>query len=411
MVHLSFLPKRRSVILMPLAFGLCAVYGADAIADAGDVLRPYVGLMVAHDDNLFHLSNSDQAQTFLGSSSLADTYRRLSAGIDIEKQFSQQRLIASLNLSRTRFNHYSQLDNDGKDLSVALNWHLGTHIDGNVGTSYVETLTPFAEFRTQERNLRTQKHIFADAGWRFHPAWRVRGSVSGDRLDYALQSQRASDRDLTAEEIGLDYLAADNGTIGVQVGHSTGAYRFKELIGPFAVANDYSQTEVLGKADWLVTGKTRLQFLGGWVERKHDAFSERDYRGVSARATAIVKATGKVTFTGSLWHEIGSVDDLAASYSVNNGISLNTVWDATSKLRMELVGRDEKRDYSGTAALPILQLSTRKSTYRYLSLTGTYVPTRNWQLALTGYHDQQSSNVDVNSYRSNGLMFNSRYQY
>ena len=397
--------------LAPLCVAVAALYHATAQAEQGNVIRPYVGLMVARDDNLFHLNSPAQGQQYLDSSNLADTYRRMSAGVDIDKTVGQQRIVTSLNLNRTLFNQYRQLDNDGKDLTAKLVWRVGTHVDGNVGSSYVETLTPFSEFRTQERNLRTQRHHFIDGGWRFHPSWRARASVSRDRLDYALASQRANDRNLTAEELGLDYLAANSNTVGVQVGHSTGAYRFAELIGPVAVANDYSQNELKAKLDWLVTGKTRVQFLGGWVERKHQAFTARDYRGFNARLVTSLPVTAKVAFTGNLWHEIGSVDDLTASYSVNNGASVDTTWSATSKIQVALSARAERRAFSGTAALPILQLSTRQSNYRYLSLGATYLPTRNWQLALTGYRDQESSNVGALSYHANGLVLNSRYEF
>ena len=404
-------PNFQRAALAPILLGIAVLCSGRAQAEQGDVIRPYVGFLVAHDDNLFHLNSPEQGQQYLGSSSLADTYRRMSAGVDIDKTVSQQRVVASLNLNRTQFSHYRQLDYDGKDLSAKLLWHLGTHIDGTVGTSYAETLTPFAEFRTQERNLRTQRHDFADAGWRFHPSGRVRASVSRDRLDYALDSQRANDRNLTAEEIGLDYLAADANSVGVQLGHSTGAYRFTELIGPVAVANDYSQSEIKAKVDWMFSCKTRMQFLGGWVERKHQAFTDRDYRGLNARLIGTLQATGKIGLVGNLWHEIGAVDDLTASYSVNNGVSLDANYSATSKIQVSASGRLEQRSFSGTAALPILQLSTRHSQYRYMSLGATYLPTRNWQITVIGYHDQDASSNNVLSYHANGLTMNARYEF
>ncbi len=397
--------------LSPILFATAVLCSGHVQAEQGDVIRPYIGFLVAHDDNLFHLNSPEQGQQTIGSTSLADTYRRMSAGVDIDKMVSQQRVVASLNLSRTQFNHYRQLDSDGKDLSAKLLWHVGPHIDGTVGTSYVESLTPFTEFRTQERNLRTQRHDFVDAGWRFHPSGRVRASVSRDRLDYALDSQRANDRNLTAEELGLDYLAADANIVGIQLGHSTGAYRFTELIGPVAVANDYSQSEIKGKVDWIFSGKTRVQFLGGWVERKHQAFTERDYRGFNGRLIGTLQVTSKTGLVGNLWHEIGAVDDLTASYSVNNGVSLDANYSATAKIQVTSSWRLEQRRFSGTAALPILQLSVRRSNYRYVSLGATYLPTRNWQIAAVGYHDQDASNIDALSYHANGVTMNARYEF
>ena len=398
-------------MLAPLSLAVLSLFAAPAMAVAPDSFKPYVSIGLTHDDNLFHLNNSDLGDALIGTRDLGDTSRRLGIGIDIEKQLSQQRLFASLNLNRTQYNHFTQLNNDGKDLSAHLNWHFGSHVDGNVGGSYVESLTPVTSFRTQDRNSRTDKHVFADAGWQFHPSWRVRGALAQDRLRYDLESQRANNRNLSSEEVGLDYLGADSATIGVQVGHSTGAYQFPEVVGMVAVANDYTQNELKGKVDAMVTGKTRLQFLGGWVERRHAAFDARDYRGLNGRLIATWAATGKINVIGNLWHEIGSVDDLTASYSVNNGISADATWDLSAKVRLAASLRNEQRRYAGDAALPILQLSTRRDTYRNVSLTGIYLPTRNWQFNLTGYHDQTSSNFDPASYRSNGVAFQTRYAF
>ncbi|UUZ49878.1 hypothetical protein LP420_06980 [Massilia sp. B-10] len=61
-----------------------------------------------------------------------------------------------------------------KDLRVNWNWHLGDHLDGNLGTSYVKALAPFVNFHGRERNLRSERRQFADAGYLLHPSWRLR---------------------------------------------------------------------------------------------------------------------------------------------------------------------------------------------------------------------------------------------
>ena len=132
-------------MLAPLSLAVASLFAAPAMAAAPDSFKPYVSVGVTHDDNLFHLNNSDLGAALIGTRDLGDTSRRLGVGIDIEKQLSQQRLFASLNASRTQYNHFTQLNNDGKDLSAHLNWHLGSHIDGNVGGSYVESLTPVVD--------------------------------------------------------------------------------------------------------------------------------------------------------------------------------------------------------------------------------------------------------------------------
>ncbi|MFT5535219.1 MAG: exopolysaccharide biosynthesis operon protein EpsL [Candidatus Paceibacteria bacterium] len=400
-------------LLAPLTMAVCALFCTNAVANPEDVFQPYVGLSYAHNDNVYGLSSAEQGRA-LGIDSLADTYRVMSAGINIDKQISQQHLIANLGLSRSNYDRFTQLDNDGKNALVKLDWQIGSRITGNIGASYAEALSPDRGFVTQERNLRTQKQVFFDGAWRFHPSWQVRGKMTRDQLAYALESQRANDRNVNAEEIGIDYLSAGSGSIGLQAGHSTGAYKFPELVGQFnqfRIGNDYSQNEFKGKIDWIASGKTRLQFLGGWVERKHAAFTDRDFSGPNARLIANYALTSKIALTANVYREIGSVDDTTASFTLNNGVSLGSTWDLTSKVQLSANASTVKRKYDGTPALPTLQLSTRSDSYRNISVGANYIPTRKWSISLNAYRTEQSTNFQQGNFTSNGVTLSTRYAF
>jgi predicted chitinase len=68
---------------------------------------------------------------------------------------------------------------------------------------------------------------------------------------------------------------------------------------PAAPINAYEQNEVKAKVDWQLTGKTWLQFLGGWAKREYDNNPQRDSSEPSARLTAYWKATGKTAFSSA----------------------------------------------------------------------------------------------------------------
>ncbi len=400
-------------LLAPLTMAACALFCGSAMAESGDVFQPYVGLSYAHNDNVYGLSSVEQGRAF-GIDSLADTYRVMSAGINIDKQISQQHLLASFGLSRSTYDRFTQLNNDGKNARVALEWQIGSRFTGNVGTSYAEALSPDRGFVTQERNLRTQKQVFLDGAWRFHPSWQLRGKMTRDELAYALESQRANDRNVNSEEIGIDYLSANNSSIGIQAGHSTGAYKFPEVVGQFnqfRIGNDYSQNEFKGKIDWVASGKTRLQFLGGWVQRKHAAFTDRDFSGPNARLIANYALTSKIALTANVYREIGSVDDTTASFTLNDGVSLASTWDVTSKIQLSANASTEKRKYDGTPSLPTLQTSTRSDSYRNLSVGANYIPTRKWTISLNAFHTEQSANFQQGNFTSNGVTLSTNFAF
>jgi exopolysaccharide biosynthesis operon protein EpsL len=393
---------------------LGAVTCLPAFAAEDDVFRPYVGYSFAYDNNVLGIPNGANPS----GANLSDTSRHAEAGLAFNKRVSQQVLSAKLNVSHVTYERMGQLNNDSKDLLANWNWHVGDRVEGNLGASYVQALSPFVNFnsqdvniQSQERNLRTQRREFFDGSWRLHPSWRLRAGLSRDKLSYDLTTQNAGDRNELTSEFGFDYLVPSGSTVGVQVRHTRGDLPNPQQIDSLVVDNSYDQNEIKAKINWLLTGKTQLQFLGGYVQRKHDFFPARDYSGLNARLIGIWKPTGKIGVTLSGWREIGALDDLTASYTLNQGVSVGSTWDWTSKLRLDGQLKYETSDFSGAAAFTSLLPVDRKDTFSTASLKLTYRPTDHLQLAALLYRKNKDSNIAGNSYPNNGMMLSSRYEF
>lgn len=388
----------------PLGLLAGTIFFQPALAAPGDTFQPYLSYTYSYDDNLRR-----RPTVSVSAADTSDIFHRAEGGILIDKSISKQRLTANLNFSRTTFNQFTELDNNAKDLQGNWNWRLGNHLEGNLGASYAQALTPYsAEYQSNERNLRTQRREFFDAAWRLHPSWRLRGGFSHYQLEYDLATQKFGDRTEDATELGLDYLAASGSTVGVLVRHVKGGFPTPQQIGPLVVDNSYSQNEYKGKIDWLISGKSRLQFLGGWVERKHDFFPARDASGPSVRMIANWLPTGKVGMTLTAWRDINASDDLTASYTLNKGLSLASNWDMLAKVRMDALIKVEKRDFSGATAYTALLPSNRQDTSRYASLSLTYAVMQNLQISASVFRDDLKSNIALSDYRAKGMMINLR---
>lgn len=387
-----------------LHLGALANLPAQAAPD--QVLRPYVGYTVAQDDNLLGIGDGVTRP----GEPVSATSRQAEAGLLVDKRIGQQVLSSALQFTKTTYDQLPELNNDGKDLRANWNWHLGDYLDGNVGASYVQALAPFVNFHSRERNLRSERREFVDGGWLLHPSWRVRAGVSRDSLAYDLASQQGGNRIENVGEIGLDYLARSGSTIGTQLRHTRGQFPNRQQVDALLVDNSYDQDELKAKVSWLVTGKTQLQFLGGLVQRKHDAFPARDYRGLNARLNANWQAGAKLGVALGAWREIGALDDVTASYTLNQGLSLGSTWDLTDKVRIDGLLKRETSDYSGTAPISST-LPARKDTVRSASLKLVYRATPHLQLSTQAYRNKRQSNLAGNSYPSSGLLVRARYEF
>jgi exopolysaccharide biosynthesis operon protein EpsL len=391
-----------------LQLGAAACIPALAATDPAvqpEVLQPYIGYGVGQDNNLLGLDPAASPGQPVSSLS-----RHAQAGMLVDKRINQQVITAALQFTHNTYDQLPELDNNGKDLRANWNWHLGNYLDGNVGSSYVQSLAPFIVFHSRARNMRTERREYADGGWLLHPRWRVRAGVSKDWLAYDLQSQAVADRVENVGELGLDYLAPSGSTIGAQLRHARGNMPNPQQIGTLSVDNSYTQDELKAKVSWLVTVKTQLQFLGGLVQRRHDTFSARDYRGLNARLNANWQASSKVGVSVGTWREIGAIDDVTASYALNTGASVGPTWDITDKLRLESQLKRETSVFSGSAGISSTT-PPRQDTVNSAVLKLVYQTTPHVKLSFQAYRTNRLSTLPGSSYPGTGFLLNARYEY
>ncbi|WUR14813.1 outer membrane beta-barrel protein [[Empedobacter] haloabium] len=399
---LSFHP---SVRMVPLALAAALVCGA-ASAEISDTIHPFVALGYTYDDNLLRLPDNagDGVQR-------SDRARQAQAGVIVERPIGRQRLSATAKVSRVNFDHYSQLDYNGKDLKADLYWQLGNRLSGLLGGSYVETLTPFSDYNSSERNLRTTRREYVNAAWRFHPSWQVRGGVTRNRNEYELLAQRVNNRQEDLAEVGADYLASSGSKVGLVVRHWKGHYMNPRRINGVALDDDYTQDELKASVNWRFSGVTYIEMLAGYAKRKHAFFTGRDSSGVNGRAAVTWAPLGKVRFNADVWREFAAVESFVVSNSLNKGASVAATWTVTSKMQATASVRRENREFEQLPSVNFRGEASDRSTSAQLGLT--YAPTIGTQLGLTAFREKRNGSplAGTNDYKANGLSINASVQF
>lgn len=348
---------------------LCSVPAAfSAPGDEGfDVMA---GLGYFHDDNLFRLPDGQPG--FEGKRS--DSARQAHAGLVFNKSYSRQKIYAQAKVTKVEFDHFDQLDYDGKDLEARWNWQLGNHFEGVLGTNYEQTLAPYTDFRSSERNLRKHRRNYFDGAWRFHPSWRARAAVSSDKYEYELLAQRLNNRSEDAVEVGADYLPRSGSTVGLVARRVRGDYDNRRLFGGVALDESFEQDELKARVNWIASGSTTVNVLAGHAKRKYKARAERDASGFNGRITATHQPRGKMRYTAAAWREFAAVESNVVSYSLNRGASLGATWDPTAKIRVDANASYEKRAYN--ARLALNSATDLDDSLKQASLSATWSPRR-----------------------------------
>lgn len=384
-------------------------FGVPAVGAVSNTVTPYAGVAYSYDDNVMRLADdavrSDRTR--------ADTSRQIEAGLLLDKRIGQQVLSGKAALTQVSFNHFEQLDYDGKDFLAAWNWHLGNHVEGNLGASYVQILAPYSDFQSQERNLRTQRREFFDARWRLHPSWQVRGGVSGDNISYELPALRLSERTEDAIEAGVDYLDASGSTVGLQLRRLKSEYPNRR--GATGLAGDGSSTqdEVKAKIYWRYSATTQVQFLGGRAQRKYAFSTSRNASGNNGRVKLDWAPLGKVRFSASAWREFAAVESALVTNSLNKGASLDSIWQPTAKLQLSLQLKGERRAFEGQSVLVPVQALDMDDSTRRATVSMTHNPLLRVQLGASIFHETRSGSaaLGLGSYRANGAMLNANIRF
>lgn len=323
--------------LVVLCGSMCC---ASATAALSDTLHPYAGVTYTTDDNLFRVPDGVEP----GPEGRSDTMRQAMFGIQVDRPFGRQRLEANVKLSKVDFNKYEQLNYSGKDADATLHWRIGNLLSGDLGGSYSETLAPFNDFHSTERNLRVHRNGFVSAAYLFHPSWQVRGTYVRDQFAYDLLSQKYLDRTETSTEVGFDYLAASGSTIGLLARRSKGEYP-DDVAGGFFTNEDYKQDAYRLKILWLLSAQSRVEFQGGHTSRKHVVSGYRDASGTNGRLTATWSPRAALKFVGSAWREFTPYEGSLTSFSLNRGASLRGTWAVLDRLSVDAQWSTIHRDF------------------------------------------------------------------
>lgn len=391
--------------LLPIALAGMVYCGA-AMAEISDTIHPFVMLGYTYDDNLLRLPDD-----YFGIEQRSDRATQAQAGIVFARPIGRQKLSGSAKVSRVTFDHFQQLDYNGKDFNADLAWELGNHLQGKLGGSYVQTLTPFSDYQSQERNLRTQRRQYVNGAWRLHPSWQLRSGFYRNKFDYELQSQRVNNRNEDLAEAGGDYVAASGSRIGLVARRLKGSYLSPQRVNGFAIQDDYVQDELKLNVDWRYSGVTQVQMLVGYAKRKRDVVVGRDASGANGRVSVQWAPFGKLRFGAEAWREFAAVESTVVSNSLNKGASVNATWDISAKVQGSASLRKEKRDFEQFSNVVLVGDPSDSNKSATLGLL--YAPKSGIQLNLSAFREQRDGSPfgGRSGYTSNGATFNISAQF
>lgn len=380
-----------------------------AAASRTDVFRPHVSARSVYDSNVFRLSDDEDAATVIGNSKRSDTANSLEAGLDMDLPISRQRLLLGASAERLWYDRFDFLNHTSKRANGTLQWEIGNQWDGDLGFTYRESIASFNELQTRIRDPITRRTNFINAGYTFHPRWRVYGGYETYDLRRSVLSFRNREED--TKKFGVRYTSRANNYIdlearttdvGLPISTSVPA-----LTGPLAddlgaltitgLDNSFGQSELNAEVDYRRSA-SHVNARVGYITIDHNELSERDYDGFNGRLVYDWDVTAKTQLSFSLFRVVRSNQDLLASYKLVRGISFNPRWSPTAKLILQGRFAYEEQDFRGDSTLIASGRAAREDTVRTASLSLGYTPIDNAQLSLAYETEERDSTRTLADY-------------
>lgn len=395
--------QRLGGCLYPLALAASVGASGAAHAELSDTIHPFIQTSITHDDNMLR-----QTEVPGQTGDLSDTSRAVTGGVLFERPISRQLISGHAMFTRVNYNRFSEFDYTGKDALVDWGWQLGNQLQGHLGSSYVQTLTPFVDTNVNERSLRTRRKNYGELNWLLTPSWQLHTGYTRYDAKYDLPVQRLNNRTDSSSEAGFDYLAPSGSKAGLLVRRVRVEYDQAPLFGP---SNDYDQSEIKANVLWLVSGQTKISVLAGWAKRDYSAASKSDNSGANGRISGEYTPTGQLRLSAELWREFQALDGGLIGSSLNKGGSVAAAWAATAKISVNARVRRENRAFDTVNGIVAADGLSDNTTSASLGLN--YTPLNRVTLGLDVFRDKRAGNpvAGSRSYEAKGVSVNANVQF
>lgn len=369
-------------------------------ADEEDPLNVVAGAGVTYDSNLFRVSNNPQS----------DIISIASVGLRIDKPYAQQRFQFDITETASRYSNFSQLDFDALDYRGAWLWHLSPRVSGTLSASRSENLVPFEDtLGIKTRDVRTnENYVFSLDAW-VSGGWHLLLGASAEKQTSEQPFQATPDFRSVSGETGVRYLTPSGNSITVTQRLIVGEYLDTVPIPTSTGNDDYRQYEGGLQANWILDGYSTVTGRLGWVERKNDIATQRDFSGPVGDLGYTWTPTDKLGFEWIASRRISVYQRVVSSYVVDNVLSFTPVWrprdKVTLRMRLEVMERDFRGGVVASSVPP------RKDTITTARVGADWMPLRSIALGASLEQQRRSSNESPNNYDATIASINASFQF
>lgn len=411
--HISSLPLssfslRLGAMLVSLALPALAQAQTPAPADAqqatssadSDPLAFVFGAGVRSEDNLFRLSSGNQNNLPSGASS-SDRIASASAGIRFNRAYSLQQIQLDVTATRYQYEKNKGLDFTGVDYRGAWLWQLSRYVTGTLTADRTQRSADYAYYSAGSlgsRNKQTSENRGFTIDGELDARWHLVGGIHQNKLRNDLVFNPVGNYRLNSAEAGVRYVTPSENSVIVVGRRGRGEYEDRTLDAVGLFDTGFDQNEAEARVAWHVSPHSLLNGRLGYLQRKHDNFSQRDFSGAVGELDYNWLPTTKTQVLFSVVHDLQSYQESSNSYYVLDGFSVSPTWQLSTKTLLRARLDVNRREFRGA----ITSVATmREDRNRVFSLGAEWRASRNILVTASVQHERRTSNLVGLDYSAN----------
>lgn len=380
---------------------LLFIYSPSAwsVADAGNLLQPFVSESLTYDNNLFRISEDRPPGAQLKT---GDFINKASIGGRIHKALSRQIFDLDLQVDDNRYAANNQLDNvSTKDSAVWL-WQVDHDWTGRLGAEYSRSLAGFENTQFFSLDLLDRPAYYFDIRYQLNSKFRFDAGWRKSDTSHSAAARQNQNIESQTSHGGVTFLTSKGNSLGVEYAHTDARFPLRQL--SFGVgAVDIAYQENLARALFKYDYSPKLHFEGqaGYLMRSHPNLPQTDYQGEIWRIGMTWMPTAKTIVAVSTWHELAAFTELASNYYISEGVSFTPSWNITNKIVLSGQARMETQNHSGV----------RKDELFSSQVNVSYAPVHCAELNLAYQFYQRDSNRQSYSYAGDSITATVRLKF
>jgi exopolysaccharide biosynthesis operon protein EpsL len=372
----------------------------EAIAPSQDALTFVVGAGIRYDDNVFRLQSDVNPQAVAGSYSKSDRILFATLGAKFDQIYSQQRFLVSAGITDNRYRNFSYLSFVAKEYQAEWQWYLTSRLTGRVAADRAQALSDFRDYQfNSTRNIVTTENRHFVADFWVDGGWHLVGGVVENRQTNSQQTGvAAATSRLRSGEGGVRYATEGGDSLALLTRQGNGEYPDRAIDPVALLDNRFSQDEIELALGYRLSGKSTITGRLVRVERKHDHFPQRDYKGTVGMFDWRWNPTGQLGVDFVAARDLINFQDPTTSYYVNDRLSIAPSWMMSAKTSLGLRYEQGWRDYRG-AVTPITV--SRKDRDRIVGVNLVWAPSTTVSVTGSVLRETLTSNISTFGYTAN----------